>query len=102
MQGAVASTSGGTLLRVELSPNASDDAFPDGFNPWRDCVEARVKAPPQDGDANKALLTLIADHFEIPRQRVHLKNGHASTRKTVKLDGVDPETARSKLRTVLP
>lgn len=102
MQDVVASTEGGTLLRVELSPGASEDAFPDGFNPWRSCVQARVKAPPQDGEANRSLVGLIADHFDLPTDAVWIKSGARSRRKTIGLRGLSVGEVETALEEVLP
>lgn len=89
MQDAVAPTEGGTLLRVDLTPGADEDVFPSGFNEWRNCVEARVRAPPQDGEANRALLELVAEHLDLPGDAVHIKTGRTARRKTLFLSGVE-------------
>lgn len=102
MQSAVASTDGGTLLRIEVSPGSSEDAFPSGFNPWRECLQARVRAPPEDGAANEALLTLVAEHFDVNQRKVAIKTGHTSRRKTLRLQGVREDQVRSLLNAVLP
>lgn len=102
MQSAVASTDGGTLLRIEVSPSTSEDAFPSGYNPWRECLEARVMAPPENGQANQALVALVAEHFDVPAKKVTIKTGHTSRRKTIRVLGVREDQARSKLHAVLP
>ncbi len=102
MQSAVASTDGGTLLRIEVSPGSSEDAFPSGYNPWRECIEARVKDPPKGGEANRTLLGLVAEHFNIPPTDVEIKTGHTSRRKTIRLRGIPEANARSQLKAVLP
>lgn len=102
VQDVVTATDGAALLRVELSPGADEDVFPDGFNPWRDCVGARVKARPRDGEANKALLALIAEHFDLPSGEVSIEHGARSRRKTIALHGLSVGEVRAQLEGVLP
>lgn len=102
MQDVIAATDGGSLLRIQLSPGADDDAFPTGYNPWRDCIEARVEAQAQQGEANQALIELVADHFAIPTAQVQIKNGHTSRRKTLMLHGVPLGKVEESLKEVLP
>lgn len=102
MQDAVAPTEGGTLLRVDLTPGADEDVFPSGFNEWRDCVEARVRAPPQDGEANRALVGLVAEHFDLPSAAVRIKSGRTARRKTLFLSGVDVAEVAATVEGVQP
>lgn len=101
VQEAVSTTDGGTLLSVELTPEASEDAFPAGYNPWRDRVEARVQAPARDGEANRALIELVATYFDVPGSDVWIKAGARSRRKTIGVRGLDEATVRDRLAGVL-
>jgi len=47
---------------------------------------ARVKSPPVDGKANKELVTLIAQHFRLPRSRVSVKSGASGRMKLIQVD----------------
>jgi len=47
---------------------------------------ARIKAPPIDGKANEELITLIAQHFELPRARVSIKSGSSGRMKLVRIE----------------
>jgi uncharacterized protein (TIGR00251 family) len=46
---------------------------------------ARVKSPPVDGKANRELLELIAEHFDVPRCRVTIKSGAGARMKKVEI-----------------
>lgn len=52
---------------------------------------ARVRAPAVDGQANHALLRLLAAELGVARGRVRLVAGAAGRRKLVAAEGVDPE-----------
>jgi hypothetical protein len=47
---------------------------------------ARVKAPPVDGKANAAVVTLVAKHFGLRKAQVHIKSGTSSRMKLVALE----------------
>jgi uncharacterized protein (TIGR00251 family) len=44
-----------------------------------------VHAPPQGGEANQALVALLADHFSVPKSAVKIVRGHSSRRKLVSI-----------------
>ena len=72
-------------LKIKVKPGAKTDslvAAEDGT--WM----ASVKAQPVDGNANAALLALVARHFAIARSAVQLKSGAGSRLKLVQVHGV--------------
>jgi uncharacterized protein (TIGR00251 family) len=52
----------------------------------------RVTAPPVDGLANEALITLLSQALEISRRNVCIVSGHASRTKVVEITGADLES----------
>lgn len=102
LAGAVRAADGGTALLLEVQPGARVERFPAGFNAWRGRVQAKVRAPAQDGAANEALLRLVAEFFGVPAARVALTSGASSRQKTVLVRGVEPERARAMLEAGLP
>jgi uncharacterized protein YggU (UPF0235/DUF167 family) len=67
-------------LRVTVKPNAriaSLTELDDGS--WR----ATVRERPKDGEANEALIRLVAEHFGVPRRLVSIKSGAGARVKTV-------------------
>lgn len=44
-----------------------------------------VKAPPQDGKANSALIALLADYFHLPKKRITLLRGTSSKQKLIEI-----------------
>lgn len=47
---------------------------------------AHVRAKPIDGEANEALIDLVAKHYSIAKSRVSLVSGHKSRQKRLHLD----------------
>jgi uncharacterized protein (TIGR00251 family) len=84
----------GDLIEVRLRPRGGRDelaGFRDGV------LQARVKAPPEDGRANRALCRLIADRLGIAPSRVEVARGRRSRTKLIRVGGIDPAEARRRL-----
>ena len=59
------------------------------FGPRHDGrIKLAVTAPPVDGEANAAVIELVAKSFGVPRSAVEVIAGAASRRKTVRVRGV--------------
>ncbi len=43
----------------------------------------RVKAPPDEGRANKAILLVLAEHLDCPKSRLTILRGHKSKTKII-------------------
>jgi uncharacterized protein (TIGR00251 family) len=54
-------------------------------------LKVRLAAPPVDGEANEALVRLLADELEVPRRSVRIVTGASSRTKTVEIDGISPD-----------
>jgi uncharacterized protein (TIGR00251 family) len=53
-----------------------------------DRVKLAVTAPPVDGEANAAVIELVARALSVPRASVSITAGAASRRKTVRVAGI--------------
>ena len=70
-------------IRVRVKPNArmcAVEQLAEGT------YVARVKAPPVDGKANEALVTLLAEHFAVRKAQVSIKSGASGRMKLVQID----------------
>jgi uncharacterized protein (TIGR00251 family) len=84
-----AATTDGVILAVRLTPKGGRDAI-DGIEPGADgklVLKVRVRAAPSEGEANDALVRLIAKVVRVPRRAVNLIGGHTSRLKRLKIDG---------------
>ena len=85
-------------LDVRLTPRASRDLL-EGETRLADgrrVLSARVRAVPERGAANEALLALIAKSCGVARSRVSLVAGHGSRLKSVRVEG-DPRSLAAAL-----
>jgi uncharacterized protein (TIGR00251 family) len=75
-------------LRVRLTPRAGTNRIdgleqaPDGAH-----VRVRVRAVPEDGKANTALMELLAEAIGVPKSSLSIASGAASRLKTVRIAG---------------
>lgn len=90
---AVKQAKGGALLEVEVVPAASESRFPAGFNAWRGRIEAKVRAPPEDGRANAELCALVAEALGVASAHVRVASGATSRRKGIHVAGMTPAQA---------
>jgi uncharacterized protein len=59
--------------------------------------KVRVRAAPERGAANDAVVDLLAESLSLPRRDVRLVSGHAARVKIVELDGLAPAEAEARL-----
>jgi uncharacterized protein len=80
---------GGLTVSVRLTPKGGRDTI-DGIEQLADgraLLKARVRAPPTKGEANSALVRLIATTLGIAPRRVTLAAGATSRIKRLVIDG---------------
>ena len=84
-----AAAADGIILTVRLTPKGGRDSV-DGIEETSDgrpVLKVRVRAAPSDGDANDALVRLIAKVLGVPPRAVDLISGHTARVKRLKIDG---------------
>ena len=81
----------GIVVTVRLTPKADRDALAgiEILSDGHPVVRARVRAVPEDGAANKALIALLAKQFGRPKSALTLVSGATSRVKQVRVSG-DP------------
>ena len=72
-----------TLLRVKAVPGASRNAI---VGTLGDRLKVRVAAPPEDGKANQAILSLLATALDVDEARLAITQGHGTPLKTIRVD----------------
>jgi len=48
-------------------------------------ILVRVKEPPKEGRANKAVVKVLAKHFGVPQRSVHIESGVSSKNKLISI-----------------
>jgi uncharacterized protein (TIGR00251 family) len=86
--------SGSVLLSVKVQPRASKNEIGE---PLGSELRVKVTAPPVDAAANEALVRLLADRLDCPRNRVELLKGLTSRHKIIRISGISAESVASKL-----
>ena len=94
MPGFLRVQSDGLLLSIKLQPRASANEIGEALG---NELRIKVTAPPVDAAANEALVKLLAQQLDCPRNRVELVRGHTSRHKTIKLYGLSPEDVVKRL-----
>lgn len=87
---------GCVIVRVRLTPKSSKDVV-EGIEATAEgsALKARVRAVPAEGEANAALLKLLAQWLGVPKSSVALAQGGKSRVKSVEITGnVDEIKAR--------
>ncbi len=84
----VQARAGGVRFAVRVQPRASRSEV---CGVHGESLKVRLAAPPVDGEANEALVRLLADELEVPRRSVRIVTGASSRTKTVEIDGISPD-----------
>lgn len=81
-------------LSIKVIPSSSKD----GIAGWlQDTLKVKVKAPPEKGKANKAVVKTLEKMLDLGRGSVVIKSGTASSRKTVEINCADDNIIKKKL-----
>ena len=88
-----------TRLRLRVAPGARRAGI---VGRHGEAWKVRVAEPPDGGRANAAVVRLLADTLELPRDSVTVVSGHGSRDKVVELDGLDPDRVAERLAASSP
>ncbi len=82
------------LLSLRLTPKSSRDALEgvEALSDGRSVLKARVRAVPEDGKANLALLRLLADQLDLPIRALSLTSGATGRTKVIRIEGAQAQT----------
>ncbi len=84
---------------MRLTPRGGRDAI-EGLaedEAGRPLLKARVAAPPVEGEANAALVKLLAKALGLPRGAVRIASGETARIKIIEIDGLDEAEVRRRL-----
>jgi uncharacterized protein YggU (UPF0235/DUF167 family) len=60
-------------------------------------LRLKVTAPPVDGEANDAVVALLARRLDVPRSRIRVARGASGRVKTIEVTGLGEADVRSRL-----
>lgn len=83
-------------MQVRVQPKASRNAV--RFSEEGYCRVA-LTAPPVDGEANKALVKLLAKTLGIAKSAISIKSGEHARQKVLRLTDIPAESVLEKLQT---
>ncbi len=83
----------GTRVRVRVQPKSSRNQVV-GYR--GDTLRLRVTAPPEGGQANEAVVSLLAQALDIAKSQIEIVRGHAARDKMVVV-WMAPEEVRRRL-----
>lgn len=89
----------GLLLFVRVTPNADRDAVMDQTlrDDGRCYLNVKVRAVPDKGKANKAVISLLAKYLGLPKTQISVRSGTQSRTKSILVLSDTPESLVSKL-----
>lgn len=89
----------GVRLDVFVQPKAAREGTA-GIH--GDALKLKVRAPAQDGEANRAVLYLLSDLLEVAKaSQLEITSCHSSRSKRVLISGVTPEDIASRVQNLL-
>ena len=81
-------------INVRVIPRSSKNSIE-----WEEgTLKVRLTAPPVDGTANEALLTLLAQRLGLPKRGIHIVQGATGRHKTIEITGMTPQAIEQKIK----
>lgn len=87
-------TAEGVSFSVRVQPRARKDEV---CGVQGDALKVRLTAPPVEGAANEALVSLLAKSLGVGRNQIEVVRGRTSRAKVVAVSDLSPEDVRERL-----
>ena len=85
------------LLIVRVKPSASNDEI---VSVEGRTLSVRVKAPPEKGKANSALIELLSEALRLPKRSLTIVRGERSREKWIEVSDIDAEELDRRLKEI--
>ena len=85
-----------TRVRLRVAPGSARAGV---VGRYGDGWKVRVTAKPEGGRANNAVVRLLAETLEVPRDDVTVVSGHGARAKVVAVDGLGEQDIERRLTT---
>lgn len=87
-----------TRLRLRVSPKASSNRLVG----WHgEALKLRVTAAPERGKANEAVIGLLAEALEVPRQAITIAQGETAQDKIVEIAALEMDEIKRRIEASL-
>lgn len=70
------------LIKIRVVPNAKQNKIVEE----KDRLKVYLNAPPVEGKANKALVEILAEHFNVRRSKITILRGQKGREKLIEVD----------------
>ncbi|MBS1723022.1 MAG: DUF167 domain-containing protein [Armatimonadetes bacterium] len=81
-----------TTLSIKVVPRSSRTRVE-----WGEPVRVYVTAPPVEGEANAAVIEVLAKSLGIAKSKLSIVRGEASRNKLVSIEGIEPDEVAQRL-----
>lgn len=88
----------GVVLTLHVQPGARRSGF---VGRHGDALKVKVASPPLDGRANRAVIDLVSETFDLHASAITLLTGASSRQKRLLLAGLDAERATRTVDRIL-
>jgi uncharacterized protein (TIGR00251 family) len=82
-------------LNVKVVPGSSRNQIVGWLG---DALKIKVTAPPEKGQANEAVIELLASALGISSKDIEIESGHSSPSKIVAINGLNDETIKEAFK----
>jgi hypothetical protein len=90
----ISNTEAGVMLEVRVMPNSSKNIVDSVYNGK---LKIRINAAPEDGKANKELISFLAKKLGIKKSQIEVTRGATSQDKTLLISGVGVDAVKALL-----
>ena len=84
-------------LHIKVIPSSSKDCIAGWLE---DTLKIKVKAPPEKGKANKAIIKVLEKTLSLPKGSVNIESGLTSSRKIIEINHADTDIIHKKIADV--
>jgi len=81
-------------LKIKVIPSSSKDCIAGWL---QDTLKVKVKAPPEKGKANKAVIKILEKSLALPKGSVNIASGSTSCHKIIEINTNDDTDTNKKL-----
>jgi uncharacterized protein len=85
----------GSALALRITPRSSRNQIVGVLNDGT--IKVHIAAPPADDEANKELVSFLADVLGIPKSRIEIVAGESGRDKLVSIIDMDVDTAHQRI-----